>query len=92
MPKTKKIPLRMCISCRELKEKRDMLRVVKSGDGKIFLDFSSKASGRGAYICNSPECIKKLKQKRLLNKTFSCAVDDDVYSAIEEEYLVKRKN
>lgn len=89
MPKTKKIPLRMCISCRELKEKRDMLRVVKNGDGKIFLDFSSKASGRGAYICNSPECIKKLKKQRLLNKVFSCAVGDEVYTAIEEEYFGK---
>ena len=89
MPKTKKIPLRMCISCRELKEKRDMLRVVKSGDGKIFLDFSSKASGRGAYICNSPECIKKLKKQRLLNKVFSWAVGDEVYTDIEEEYFGK---
>ena len=51
----KKIPLRMCISCRELKEKRGMLRIVKDGEGKIFIDFSSKASGRGAYICNDPE-------------------------------------
>ncbi len=88
----KKMPQRMCIVCREMKEKKDMLRVVKDGSGKIFLDFSSKASGRGAYVCDNQECIKKLKQKRLLNKTFSCAVDDDVYSAIEEEYLVKRKN
>ena len=72
----KKIPLRMCISCRELKEKRGMLRIVKDGEGKIFIDFSSKASGRGAYICNDPECVKRLKQKKLLNKTFSCAVED----------------
>lgn len=84
---TKKIPLRMCIVCRELKEKRAMLRVVKDTDGKIFIDFSSKASGRGAYICDNPECIKKLKKQRLLNKVFSCAVDDGVYSRIEEEYF-----
>ncbi len=88
----KKMPQRMCIVCREMKEKKDMLRVVKDSSDKIFLDFSSKASGRGAYVCDNQECIKKLRQKRLLNKTFSCAVDDDVYSAIEEEYLVKRKN
>ena len=86
MPKTKKIPLRMCIACRELKEKRSMLRVVKSDD-KIFIDFSSKAAGRGAYICDNPECIKKLKKGRLLNKVFSCNVDDSVYTAIEEEYF-----
>ena len=86
MPKTKKIPLRMCIACKELKEKRAMLRVVKRDD-KIFIDFSSKAAGRGAYICDNIECIKKLKKGRLLNKVFSCNVDDGVYTAIEEEYF-----
>ncbi len=79
----------MCIACRELKEKREMLRIVKPADGDIFIDFSSKASGRGAYICNNPECIKKLKKQKLLNKVFSCAVDDKVYTAIEEEYFGK---
>ncbi|MDE6504563.1 MAG: YlxR family protein [Clostridia bacterium] len=88
----KKIPLRMCIACRELKEKRSMLRIVKNGDGNIFLDFSSKASGRGAYICNNPECIKKLRQKRLLNKTFSCEVQDEIYAAIEREYFGAKQN
>ncbi len=83
----KKIPLRMCIACRGLKEKRSMLRIVKNSEGKIFLDFSSKASGRGAYICDSPECIKKLKKQRLLNKVFSTAVDEEFYTAIEEEYF-----
>ena len=83
----KKLPLRMCVACRELKEKRQMLRVVKDGDGKIFLDFSSKASGRGAYICDNSDCIKKLRKQRLLNKVFSCAVDESIYSAIEEEYF-----
>ncbi len=92
MPKQKKIPLRMCIACRELKEKRDMLRLVKNGEGKIFLDFSWKAAGRGAYICDNPECVKKLKRQKLLNKVFSCAVDDEVYSAVEEEYFGKREN
>lgn len=83
----KRIPLRMCIACRELKEKRSMLRVVKDDGGKIFLDFSSKAAGRGAYICDNPECIKKLGKYRLLNKVFSCAVDAGIYTAIEEEYF-----
>lgn len=83
----KKIPLRMCVACRALKEKRGMLRIVKTADGKIFIDFSSKAPGRGAYICNSPECVKKLKRQRLLNKIFSCAVDEELYTAIEEEYF-----
>lgn len=86
----KKLPLRMCIACRELKDKREMLRVVKNQEEKIFLDFSSKASGRGAYICNNEECIKKLKKNRLLNKAFSCAVNENIYMAIEEEYFGKK--
>ncbi len=90
MPKNNKIPLRMCIACRELKEKREMLRVVKNSEGKIFLDFSSKAQGRGAYICNNTECVKKLKKYRLLNKVFSSEVDENVYTAIEEEYFGSR--
>ena len=83
---TKKAPLRMCIACRQLFEKRDMLRVVRNDD-KIFLDFTSKASGRGAYVCDNPDCVKKLKKQRLLNKVFSCPVDDEIYSAIEEAYF-----
>ena len=83
---TKKAPLRMCIACRQLFEKREMLRVVKSED-KIFLDFTSKASGRGAYVCDNPDCVKKLKKQKLLNKVFSAPVDDDVYNAIEEAYF-----
>ena len=82
----KKVPMRMCIACRQLFEKRDMLRVVRSED-KIFLDFTSKASGRGAYVCDNPDCIKKLKKQRLLNKVFSVLVDEDIYNAIEEAYF-----
>ena len=83
---TRKTPLRMCIACRQLFEKKEMLRVV-SGEGRIFLDFTSKASGRGAYVCNNPDCIKKLKKQRLLNKVFSLSVDDAIYNAIEEAYF-----
>lgn len=83
---TKKVPQRMCVACRQLFDKKSMLRIVKNGE-KIFLDFTSKASGRGAYVCNNPDCVKKLKKARLLNKVFSCPVDDEIYSAVEEEYF-----
>jgi hypothetical protein len=92
MPKVKKIPLRQCIACRELKEKKNMLRVVKNKDGEIFLDFSGKAAGRGAYVCDNPDCVTKIKKQRLINKIFSCAVDDKVYTAIEEEYFGRKSN
>ncbi len=92
MPKTKKIPLRQCIACRALKEKKEMLRVVKNKDGEVFLDFSGKAAGRGAYVCDSADCITKIKKSRLINKVFACEVDEKVYDAIEEEYFVKKQN
>ena len=83
---TKKMPLRMCIACRQLFEKRQLLRVVKN-DEKIFLDFTFKASGRGAYVCDNPDCVKKLKRQKLLNKVFSSFVDEEIYNAIEEAYF-----
>lgn len=88
----KRVVLRQCIACREMKEKRSMLRVVRDPEGKIFLDFSSKASGRGAYICNDPECVKKLCKAKILNKVFGCAVDEEVYSRISEEFLGSEQN
>lgn len=75
----------MCVACREMKEKREMFRVVKNAAGEIFADFSGKAAGRGAYICNNDECVKRLKKQRLLNKAFSAPVSDEVYRRIEEE-------
>ena len=87
MPAQKKIPMRTCIACREEKPKKEMLRVVKNAAGEIRLDFSGKLPGRGAYVCGSEACIKKLKKYRLLNKAFSSEVAPDVYDAIEEEVL-----
>ena len=71
-------PKRMCVACREMKEKREMFRVVKNAAGEIFADFSGKAAGRGAYICNNDECVKRLKKQRLLNKAFTAPFTDKV--------------
>ncbi len=90
MPTEKKTPLRQCIACRQLMEKRAMLRIVKNGEGKIFLDFSGKANGRGAYICDNADCVAKLRKRRLIDKTFSCRVGDEIYTAIEVEYLDRK--
>ncbi len=84
----KKVPMRTCIACRACKDKRELLRVVKY-DGKVFLDKTGKANGRGAYICNDAECFKKLKKSKLLNRAFSCDVDSSVYDALTEEFLGK---
>ena len=85
----KKIPMRMCIACKEMKPKRELLRIVKSGE-EISLALTGKKNGRGAYICDNPECIARLKKQKLLNKVFSTAVDDEVYAKIEEEFLARK--
>ena len=89
MPKTKKIPMRMCIACREMKPKQELTRVVRNADGEIRLDPTGKAPGRGAYICAEADCRKKLESKKLLNKAFSAAVDEAVYRGIGEEKSVE---
>lgn len=75
---------RMCICCRQMKDKRELLRIVKNKDGEIFVDTTGKKNGRGAYICMDEQCLKKLKKNKVLNKTFKCMVDDKVYEAIME--------
>ena len=66
-----------------------MMRIVKNADGELYLDVTGKAAGRGAYICRSEACLKKLKKYRLLNKAFSMDVSEEVYGAIEEEFFAK---
>lgn len=85
----KKVPMRTCIACRQEKPKREMLRVVRNAAGEISLDFSGKLAGRGAYLCDSAECVKKLRKYKLLNKNFSCEVPEEIYRRIEEEYGAK---
>ena len=85
MAKKNAVPMRMCIACREMKPKKEMIRVVKNAEGEIFADFSGKASGRGAYICNLDDCMKKLNDKKLLHKAFSANVAEEVYLGVKEE-------
>ena len=85
MPKTKKIPLRSCIACREMKPKGEMTRVVRNADGEIKLDPTGKAPGRGAYVCNNPACLKKVDGKKLLHKAFSSSVAEEIYRGIGEK-------
>lgn len=83
--KPKKIPMRMCLGCGESKPKRELIRVVKSPEGEISLDFTGKKSGRGAYICRNNECLKKARKSRRFEKAFSCRIDDNVYEVMENE-------
>jgi len=85
MGKPRKLPLRMCVGCGEMKNKNELVRIVKNQEGEIFLDLTSRASGRGAYICRDAECLKKAAKARRLEKAFSCRVSDETYKALEEE-------
>lgn len=80
----KKLPMRMCNGCGEQRPKRELVRVVRTKDGEIFLDLNGRASGRGAYICNNSECFKRAVKSRRLEKTLQAKVPQEVYAAIEE--------
>ena len=81
----KKIPQRQCMGCRERKNKRDMLRVVRGVNGEVSLDFSGKLSGRGAYVCPNPECLKKARKSRALERCLEVAIPEEVYDRMEKE-------
>lgn len=85
MMKTKKIPMRMCLGCGEMKPKRELIRVVKSKEGDISLDLTGKESGRGAYICKSVECFEKARKARKFERSFSCMISEDIYNSMEGE-------
>lgn len=81
----KKIPMRMCTGCREMKQKSELIRVVKTPEGEIKLDTTGRLNGRGAYICKSPECLKKAQKSGALSRAFGCEVPEGVFSEIEGE-------
>lgn len=83
--KQKKIPMRRCCGCNEQKPKKELIRVVRSSDGEISLDLTGKASGRGAYICNNLECLKKARKSRRIDRTFEITIPDGIYDKMEEE-------
>ena len=81
----KKIPQRQCMGCRERKEKKQLLRVVRCTDGTVILDFSGKVSGRGAYVCPDPECLKKARKTRVLERSLEVEIPQEVYDRMERE-------
>ena len=79
----KKIPMRQCLGCREMKPKRDLIRVVKSPEGDISLDFKGKDPGRGAYVCHSAECLKRAIKSKALSRAFSAEIPQSVMDALQ---------
>ncbi|MBQ7784647.1 MAG: YlxR family protein [Clostridia bacterium] len=83
--KTRKIPMRMCVGCREMKEKRSLMRVVKSPEGAISFDRVGKAPGRGAYVCKSKECFEKAVKQRQLERALETRIEEAVFTQLMEE-------
>ena len=81
----KKIPLRQCIGCGEMKSKKEMIRVIKTAEGEILLDATGRKNGRGAYLCPSMECFKKAVKGRGLERSFKMAIPREVYETLERE-------
>ena len=85
MPKVKKIPQRQCVGCREMRDKKALLRVVKSPEGEVSLDFKGKKPGRGAYVCPNADCLKRARKTRALERALSVQIPPEVYDAMEAE-------
>ena len=85
--KQRKIPMRMCVGCREMKPKMELLRVVKPQDGDARIDRSGKAAGRGAYVCDNIECLKKAEKIRALDRALDTKIEADVFRQLEEQIL-----
>ena len=83
--KPKKVPQRQCVGCRTMKDKKELIRVVKSPEGDITLDATGKKSGRGAYVCPDGECLKKARKSRALERAFDTAIPPEVYDALAQE-------
>jgi predicted RNA-binding protein YlxR (DUF448 family) len=81
----KKIPMRQCLGCRQMKPKRELIRVVRSPAGEISLDFRGKKPGRGAYLCPDMECLRRATKSRALERAFETAIPEDVYLALQGE-------
>ena len=83
--KPRKIPMRMCVGCREMKPKMSLLRVVKPQEGDAHIDRVGKAPGRGAYVCNSIECLKKAQKTRALERALEAKIEDNVFLQLESQ-------
>ena len=87
-PKVKKIPQRQCVGCREMKDKKSLLRVVKSPEGQISLDFRGKAPGRGAYVCPDTACLKRAMKSKALERSLEVPIPQEVYDRLAKEMEV----
>ena len=83
--KQKKIPERRCVGCQGTFEKRELIRVVRSPEGEISIDFTGKKSGRGAYLCKKEACFKKARKSGILRRALECEISEEIYAQLEKE-------
>jgi predicted RNA-binding protein YlxR (DUF448 family) len=83
--KNKKVPMRQCVGCRELRNKKDLMRILKTPDNNVIFDDTGRMNGRGAYICPSVECLKKARRTKAIERSLDISIPDEVYDAIERQ-------
>ena len=83
--KPKKVPMRMCVGCREMKPKKELLRVARSPEGEISFDLTGRKPGRGAYVCHSSDCLLRAIKQKQLERTFSSPISDEVRDALQKQ-------
>lgn len=81
----KKIPMRQCTGCNEMKNKKDLIRIIKTPENEIVIDFTGKKNGRGAYLCNSYECFQKARKSKAIERSLKTAIPDEIYDELEKE-------
>lgn len=83
---SKKIPLRQCVGCGEMKSKKEMLRILKTAENEFVLDKTGKKNGRGAYLCNSRDCLLKARKSKGLERSFKMSIPNEVYDNLQKEF------
>lgn len=84
---SKKIPLRQCVGCNEMKSKKDLLRVLKTAEDEVLLDTTGRLNGRGAYLCKNADCLKRAIKQKGIERSLKMNIDKSVYEKLEKEFL-----
>ena len=87
MAKERKIPLRKCSGCGEMKQKNELVRVVRSPEGELSMDLTGRKPGRGAYVCRNVDCLRTARKRKALERSFACAIPSEIYDRLEQEMM-----
>ena len=87
----KKVPMRQCVGCGEMKSKKEMMRILKTAEGEIVLDVTGKKNGRGAYLCISEECLKKARKTKGVERSLKMSIPSEVYDSLEKEFVISEQ-